>query len=66
MKARLRKTTAKGIICLPMYRNVPDAGESHPDWELKFCPSCGALCWESDLARQKKKEGLRAEMEGRM
>ena len=51
-----------GIVCLPMYRNVPDAGHQHPGWELTLCPCCGALCWASERTRQivKEETNLRA------
>ena len=41
---------AKGIICLPLRKNIPTP--SHPDWRPVICPICGCECWESELARK--------------
>lgn len=49
----------KGYACLPLAKNLPpeaEVRERHPDWKLVKCPICGADCWESELARQVKKE----------
>lgn len=51
----------KGYACLPLASNLPPEEEvkkTHPDWKLVKCPSCGADCWESDLARQVKAQGV--------
>jgi len=40
----------KGILCMPLYRNVPNPNK--PDWSLTVCPKCGVDCWESDLLRE--------------
>jgi len=40
----------RGILCMPLYRNVPNPNK--PDWSLTLCPKCGTDCWESDLLRE--------------
>lgn len=40
-----------GLLCLPLVRNIPDAGNSHSDWKKVTCTSCGSACWESDTHR---------------
>lgn len=48
-----------GVICLPLKSNIPNP--NRPDWKLVTCPTCGAECWESELAREAiKAEGLAA------
>ena len=39
-----------GILCMPLYRNVPSP--KNDSWKLTTCPKCGADCWETDLHRE--------------
>lgn len=55
MQIKPRREKKKGgIICLPLVKNVP--APKAKDWKKVKCPMCGAECWESDLARQIKKQ----------
>lgn len=51
IKITPHKSGDKGIACMPLKRNIPDASR-YPEWKLVKCPVCGAECWESDLMRQ--------------
>ena len=42
-----RKLTDKGgIMLLPLFKNLGDVRENHPDWKLIKCPECGQDCYE--------------------
>jgi len=59
IKITPHKPGDKGIACMPLKRNIPDASRN-PDWKLVTCPVCGVECWESDLTRKVKAEGCTA------
>jgi hypothetical protein len=43
-----------GILCLPCARNLPpveELAQTHPDWKLITCPSCGEGCYVMPTAR---------------
>ena len=50
MKIWPYKPGDRGILCMPLYRNVPNPNKR--DWSLTVCPKCGVDCWESDLLRE--------------
>lgn len=41
-----------GILCMPLYENIPDPTSKHPDWRLVSCRRCKRDCWESDMHRE--------------
>ena len=51
--------------CLPLADNIylmktpEQVRKDHPDWRLIQCPKCGRECYETGLARQAAKYGIK-------
>ena len=55
-----RKSTDKGgILLLPLKKNIKNAAENHPDWQLIKCPECGRPCYKfPEAARLQATQGV--------
>lgn len=55
-----------GYICMPAVKNLhkidtpENIQKKHPDWKLVKCPICGEGCYESDMARKLRANGMAA------
>jgi len=49
---------AAGYACMPLNRSPFDPVP--PGWKMVSCPECGRDCFESDLCRLLKQDGIKA------